>query len=95
VEFATPSVSSPGFEEYLASIPPDALAAGLLAFASSLKYAETAHRGFLTLTVTREVATAEWTFVDTVKSRQYAVLEDRRRVLQVRAGEAGRRLARG
>jgi alkaline phosphatase D len=92
VEFAASSVSSPGFEEYLATIPPSTLAAGLMAFVSSLKYAETAHRGFLTLTLTHQQAVAEWTFVSTVKSKEYAILGESRKVLKVLPGSGGRRI---
>jgi alkaline phosphatase D len=92
VEFATSSVSSPGFEESLPSVPPAALAAAFQAFVPALKYAETAHRGFLALTLTHHEAVAEWIFVSTVKSKDYSVLAESRRVLKVLAGPGGRRI---
>src|SRR5688572_5943102 len=93
VEFATPSVSSPGFEEYLSSVPPDALAGAFVAFIEPLAYADTAHRGYLHLTLTHDAVTARFTFIDTVKTETFAVLEERTKVLQVLPGAAGRRIA--
>jgi len=92
VEFATPSISSPGFEEYLASIPPDALAGALVAFIGTLKYTNTQHRGYLHLTLTHTEATARFQFIDTVKSEDYAVLPERNKLLKVLPSASGRRV---
>lgn len=52
VEFATASVSSPGFEEYRTGESPAVRAASLVRLVDTLKFAETAHRGFLVVTAT-------------------------------------------
>jgi alkaline phosphatase D len=84
VEFATSSVTSPGFEEYLgAGFPADQLAFALTSLANlntlgagvrlagSLKYAETAKRGYLVMTVTATEARSDWYVVDTVQAKTY------------------------
>ena len=84
VEFATSSVTSPGFEEYLGDgVPPAQLAAlvtGLAnlstlpaggKWAGSLKYADTSLRGYMVLTATAERIRADWHYVDTVHERGY------------------------
>ena len=86
VEFATPSVSSPGFEEALPGINPDLLAAALVQFAAPLQYANTQHRGFMKLTLTHFETTSEWIFIDTVKTTEYTVLEERSKRLKVLPG---------
>lgn len=71
VEFATASVSSPGLEHYRPGEHPDALANGLVHLIDRLEFAETAHRGFMVITATRDQCLAEWHFVSTVKSPDY------------------------
>ncbi len=90
VEFAGSSVSSPGLEEYLPGMPPDELRAGVMQLIPTLKYANTALRGYLLATFTPERARADWYFVDSVKTPQYsATLE---RSLAVLPGAGNRRL---
>ncbi|MCB1955483.1 MAG: alkaline phosphatase D family protein, partial [Rhodocyclaceae bacterium] len=74
VEFATASVSSPGLEEVLPGEDPAALAAGLVQLIEPLKYAETSLRGFLELTVSPNECRGTWHFIDTVKTRDYALV---------------------
>ena len=85
VEFATSSVTAPGFEAVglgtLASaldgsaLVPQlgnaAIGAGL-GLVDDLNYADTVRRGYLQLTVTRAAVTGEYVFVDTVKSKTYS-----------------------
>lgn len=75
-EFATSSVSSPGIEEYL-GIPDAASAremeAGLPTLVTDLEYANLRERGYLVVTFTPTQASAEWLFVDTVKSKTYQI----------------------
>jgi alkaline phosphatase D len=71
VEFATPGVSSPGLEEYFPNENPLAVAAGLEQIIGPLVYAETAHRGFVVVTITPDECRADWHFVSTVKSKAY------------------------
>jgi alkaline phosphatase D len=90
VEFAGSSVSSPGLEEYLPGMPPDELRAGVMQLIPTLRYANTALRGYLLATFTPERARADWYFVDSVKTPQYsATLE---RSLAVLPGAGNRRL---
>ena len=74
VEFATPSVSSPGLEEIL-SEEPAALAGGLVALIDTLQYADTALRGYLLVTFTTSSATGEWRLVDSVKEESYSLAQ--------------------
>ena len=72
-EFATSSVSSPGFEEYLPTLTPDQSKAIFLGVVDDLKFADTYRRGFMLMQFTPSEAKGTWHFVSTVKSRTYAV----------------------
>jgi alkaline phosphatase D len=72
-EFATTSVSSPGFEEYLPTLTPDQSKAIFLGVVDDLKYADTYRRGFMLMQFTASEAKGTWHFVSTVKSRSYTV----------------------
>lgn len=71
VEFATSSVSSPGFEEILPNENPQQLAGALTQLIGPLVYAETARRGYLTVTATATECRCDWVFVSTILSRDY------------------------
>ncbi len=90
VEFATPSVSSPGFEGIFPNENPQLLAGTLAQLIGPLYYADTAQRGFLVLTATPTEARADWTFVSTVNSRNYSVTTGRS--LKTLPGAAGRKI---
>ena len=81
VEFMAPSVSSPGFGEYLPERRPGALRDATLALNPALRYMETARRGWLCMTLTPLECTAEWHLLDTVHSREYSSTIDRRLVV--------------
>lgn len=75
VEFATPSVTSPGLEDY-SGFGDDAVAQaqfegviGLLI--DDLQYLNAANRGFALMTFTQTTATCDWVFVDTITSTSY------------------------
>lgn len=75
-EFATASVTSPGLEAFLGITTPEAAAQteiGLVTLIDGLVDMNVSQRGFMTLTITREDATAEWTFIDNISSRDYVV----------------------
>lgn len=72
-EFATQSISSPGLEESLATLPSAQTQAIFLGVVNDLKYADTARRGFLHMRFTPTQAKATWYFVSTVKARAYTV----------------------
>jgi alkaline phosphatase D len=69
VEFATPSVSSPGFEALFPDEPPLAFADALQQLIGPLVYADTSRRGYLEVEATRGQVQARWFFVDTIASR--------------------------
>nr|WP_255771915.1 alkaline phosphatase D family protein [Microbulbifer guangxiensis] len=74
VEFATPSVTSPGMETYLNldEMAARELAQGMPVLIDDLQYCNLHQRGFMALTVTREEVQAEWTFVDNIDSNEFA-----------------------
>ncbi len=69
VEFATHSVSSPGFETYLSGVAPSALAKALVGANPGLRWCETSQRGYTHVTLTPREAVAEWRFTVPVTSR--------------------------
>ncbi|WP_448581029.1 alkaline phosphatase D family protein [Thermaurantiacus sp.] len=82
VEFATQSVSSPGFESYLSAVAPADLAKALISANPLLKWCETSQRGYTHVTLTPREAVAEWRFTAPVSSRApKLVLRSRARVL--------------
>jgi alkaline phosphatase D len=91
-ELACPSVSSRGLEELLQGQDPAEVAAGALAAIPQLRYAETAHRGWLTVTFSPQKASAVWSFVDDVKTPSYRLLPEQEQRLSVLPGPAQRRL---
>ncbi len=71
VEFATPSVSSPGLEAFLTNENPLVLAAGVTQLIEPLQYANTGDRGFMLVEARTDQCIAEWRFVSTVKDRAH------------------------
>ncbi len=69
VEFATTSVTSPGFEAIFPAEAPAAFAAALQQLIGPLVYADTSRRGYLEVEATRQQVQARWIFVDTVLAR--------------------------
>ncbi|WP_395139810.1 alkaline phosphatase D family protein [Schlegelella aquatica] len=90
VEFATSSVSSPGFEAYLPSVLPSTLASALEALIDPLRYAETSRRGFMVVTATPAECRADWYFVDTIAARSAAASLDKS--LKVLPGASNRKV---
>lgn len=72
-EFATPSVTSPGFEAYLGALSPTVVADIFTDVLDVLKFANTEQRGFLLMSFTAQAATGDWYFIDTVKSSAHTV----------------------
>jgi len=68
VEFATQSVSSPGFEAYVPGPPAD-LARALMAANPLLRWCDTSRRGYTHVTFTPAAAVAQWRFTAPVASR--------------------------
>lgn len=71
-EFATPSVSSPGFEEAL-SLPAVQVEAIFKGVVDDLRWVDASRRGYLKMTFTPTEAKGEWVFVSSVKSQTYTV----------------------
>ena len=88
VEFATSSVSSPGFEAYLPKENPAMLAGAFQQLIKTLKYCDTARRGYMLLTATATECRADWVYVNTIASRKYTASTDKS--LKVLAGASGR-----
>lgn len=84
VEFATPSVSSPGLELYLGIAPEDIAAteAGIQQLVENLQYVNAMDRGFMTLTFTSEKVLSQWHFVDTITSTEYSENTQRARAAE-------------
>jgi alkaline phosphatase D len=71
VEFAGPSVTSPGFEDIFPDEDPVLFARALEQLIGPLVYADTSQRGYLVVTATRDEVRADWRYVSTITSRQY------------------------
>ncbi|MDP2549025.1 alkaline phosphatase [Oceanobacter sp. 4_MG-2023] len=88
VEFATPSVTSPGLELYAGFGSDEALQAGfesaITTLIDDLEYLNAGQRGFMLVTFTVEKASCDWVFVDTIASSSYNVTTGKR--MQVLAG---------
>ena len=100
VEFATASVTSPGFENYVGfnSIADPAVRAAhqagfeqaVTTLVDDLKYLNSADRGYMLVNFTSTHATSEWVFVDTIGSRTYAATVKKK--MRVEAGYGNRTL---
>ncbi len=85
VELMAPSVTSPGFAEYLPEREPNVFRDATLEYNPTLAYMETRRRGWMRVQLTRETCTAEWHLLDSVHERAYTSTVDGR--LAVRAGK--------
>ncbi|MDT8427471.1 MAG: alkaline phosphatase D family protein [Pseudomonadales bacterium] len=90
VEFGTPSVTSPGFENFL-PIPQDRLQQATLQASPELKYFKADGRGWVELLVNAERVQASYQFVSTVQARDYELVSGARLISL--AGEPGLREA--
>ena len=69
VEFGVSSVSSPGFEGFLAAIPPDCLARMVVERNNELVWADTSQRGYGVVELSQDKAVTEYRFTDGVRTR--------------------------
>ena len=74
VEFAGQSVTSPGFESVLKA-DVATIRAGLTGASPELKWCDTANRGYLTVSFTREVVRSDWVFMATVRQPSLATVK--------------------
>lgn len=72
VEFGTPSVTSPGFENFL-PLPDQQVEEATLAASPELKYMKANGRGWIDLHINTEKTTATWQFVSTILATEFAV----------------------
>ncbi len=78
VEFDGHSVTSPGYESYFREVPPADMARAVVTENPELKWMDSSGRGYMTVTLTPQAATAEWLFVDTVGERSPRVARTHR-----------------
>lgn len=74
VEFAGHSVSSPGFEAYTKGVNPDLVAKAVIEANKQLQWADTEHRGYMTVALTSEKVTSTWHFLDTIRTKSIALM---------------------
>lgn len=87
VEFAAPSVSSPGLEGVL-GVEAAALFEGpIVTLVDDLQYANLSDRGWMEVTFTADSATADWRFVSAVDSTSYTLLDNRANRITVSADD--------
>lgn len=75
-EFATSSISSPGFDEYLSlsSAQKGGFEGAITSLVDDLQYFDSSQRGYMEVVFTPTSATAEWKFVSTIQSTTYSVI---------------------
>jgi alkaline phosphatase D len=72
-EFATHSVSSPGLESFLNTLPPAQIKGIFEGVVDDLKWMDASRRGYLKMTFTATQAKGEWVFINKIDSRTYVV----------------------
>jgi alkaline phosphatase D len=93
VEFATPSVSSPGLEAFFPNENPQAVARGLEALIGPLAYTDSSKRGYMIVTASPTECRADWRFVDTVYNSTFTAATEKS--LRTLPGAANRKLVTG
>jgi len=84
VEIGTPSVTSPGFENFL-PLPEEQVVAATMQMSPELVYMKPNGRGWVELDVKPGSVSAAWHFVTSITEQEYAVVDGAR--LEVLAGE--------
>ena len=82
VEFATPGVTSPGMEHYLALNTAQAkqMADSLSLLINDLNYCDLLHRGYMLVTITKEQITTDWRYIDNINSPSYNIINQHQSV---------------
>ena len=82
VEFATPGVTSPGMEHYLALNTAQAkqMADSLSLLINDLNYCDLSHRGYMLVTITKEQITTDWRYIDNINSPSYNIVNQHQSV---------------
>ncbi|SNY49815.1 alkaline phosphatase D [Arsukibacterium tuosuense] len=84
VEFATPSVSSPGMEKYLKIEQEQAaeVASAFSTLINDLQWCNLHQRGFMLLSVTVQGVQCNWQFIDNILTEDYQVVAEHKAVYQ-------------
>ncbi len=90
VEFATPSVSSPGFETIFPNENPLFFAAALQQLIGPLVYADTSRRGFMVITARQDALEAQFQYVQTLLAHDLTLSAGP--TLRTLPGPGGRRI---
>ena len=94
VEFATSSVTSPGFETYVGFGADTAMQAGfeqaVTTLVDDLKYLNSAQRGYMLVEFTPAKSSCEWVYVDTITSETYTASVQKK--MEVKPGQGKRTL---
>ncbi|VAV92276.1 Alkaline phosphatase [hydrothermal vent metagenome] len=69
VEFGGHSVTSPGLESYLSGAKPDMAARALVETNDQLQWTDTSNRGYMTVSLTPDMATSTWHFLDSIRKK--------------------------
>lgn len=69
VEFGGHSVTSPGFEAYTQGVNPETVAKAVVESNDQLQWADTEHRGYISVTLTPDRAISTWHFLDTIRMK--------------------------
>lgn len=69
VEFGGHSVTSPGLETYLSGARPDVAATALRETNDQLHWTDTSNRGYMTVSLTPDMATSTWHFLDSIRQK--------------------------
>jgi alkaline phosphatase D len=85
VEFATHSVTSPGFESLLSGVSPGDLAAALRKANPGLAFSDTSQRGYTSIQFTPDAVTGSFHFLRTIRERSTSMAGEQR--LRARRGE--------
>ena len=83
VEFAAPSVTSPGLEAVLGADPADLFAPLMGVLVDDLVYADLQHRGFLAVHFSSDDVQASWTYVSDILQPDYQLNDSVARTLRV------------
>ena len=94
VEFATSSVTSPGFETYVGFGTDTAMQAGfeqaVTTLVDDLEYLNSAQRGYMLVEFTPAKSSCEWVYVDTITSETYTASVQKK--MEVKPGQGKRTL---
>jgi alkaline phosphatase D len=89
-EVTTASVTSPGMESFMGVGP--SYVGAMMKKNPQMLYGEVRRRGYATVTFTPEAATAEWVFVNTIRSKEFTAEVDKSITVAARSEGSGMRV---